>query len=94
MDEGKAPARRLRFPMPSKSGRQHRLMEAVAHSPKVAKQTGIPQKVGREFARADQQRSSVVAKRAANNKGKVGRGLVNRVTDNDPMQKDSESNWP
>ncbi|MGH9588299.1 MAG: hypothetical protein ACRD3F_15220 [Acidobacteriaceae bacterium] len=79
--------------MPSKSAKQHRLMEAVAHDPKFARKAGIPQKVGKEFARADQ-RSSVVAKRAANNKGKRGHGLTNRVTDNDPMEKDSESNWP
>ena len=39
--------------MPSKSPSQHRLMEAVAHSPAFAKKVGIPQKVGKEFAKAD-----------------------------------------
>ena len=39
--------------MPSESGKQHRLMEAVAHSPEVAKETGIPQSVGKEFSKAD-----------------------------------------
>ena len=39
--------------MPSKSAKQHNLMEAVAHSPKFAKKVGIPQKVGKEFADAD-----------------------------------------
>lgn len=39
--------------MPSKSRAQHNLMEAVAHDPKVAKKTGIPQSVGEEFAQAD-----------------------------------------
>jgi hypothetical protein len=39
--------------MPSKSPAQHRLMEAVAHNPAFAKKTGIPQKVGKEFANAD-----------------------------------------
>ena len=39
--------------MPSKSPAQHRLMEAVAHNPKFAKKVGIPQKVGKEFAKAD-----------------------------------------
>lgn len=39
--------------MPSKSPAQHRLMEAVAHSPKFAKKVGIPQKVGKDFAQAD-----------------------------------------
>ena len=40
--------------MPSKSPAQHRLMEAVAHNPKFAKKVGIPQKVGKEFAKADE----------------------------------------
>ena len=40
--------------MPSKSKAQHNLMEAVAHSPKFAKKVGISQKVGKEFARADE----------------------------------------
>jgi len=35
--------------MPSKSPAQHRLMEAVAHSPKFAKKVGIPTSVGKEF---------------------------------------------
>ncbi|MBX6392552.1 MAG: hypothetical protein IRY96_03690 [Burkholderiales bacterium] len=39
--------------MPSKSGKQHRLMEAVAHNALVAQKTGIPQKVAREFVEAD-----------------------------------------
>jgi len=39
--------------MPSKSAAQHQLMEAVAHNPAFAKKAGIPQKVGKEFAKAD-----------------------------------------
>jgi hypothetical protein len=39
--------------MPSKSAKQHRLMEMVAHDPAAAKRTGIPQKVAREFVEAD-----------------------------------------
>lgn len=39
--------------MPSKSAAQHRLMEAVAHSPKFAAKVGIPQRVGKDFAAAD-----------------------------------------
>jgi hypothetical protein len=39
--------------MPSKSGKQHRLMEAAAHNPQFAKKTGVPQKVAREFVMAD-----------------------------------------
>ena len=38
---------------------------------------------------------SVVEKRKANNAKKpTNKGYRNRVTDNDPMQKDSESNYP
>jgi hypothetical protein len=40
--------------MPSKSPAQHRLMEAVAHNPAFAKKTGIPTKIGKEFAKADE----------------------------------------
>jgi len=40
--------------MPSKSPAQHRLMEAVAHNPAFAKKVGIPAKVGKEFAKADE----------------------------------------
>jgi hypothetical protein len=40
--------------MPSKSPAQHRLMEAVAHNPAFAKKVGISQKVGKEFAKADE----------------------------------------
>ena len=42
--------------MPSKSKAQHGLMEAVAHDPKVAKRTGIPTRVGKEFEKADKGR--------------------------------------
>ena len=40
--------------MPSKSPSQHRLMEAVAHNPAFAKKVGIPSKVGKEIAKADE----------------------------------------
>jgi hypothetical protein len=40
--------------MPSKSSSQHKLMEAVAHNPSFAKKVGIPQKVGKEFSKADE----------------------------------------
>jgi hypothetical protein len=39
--------------MPSTSGKQHRFMEAIAHSPGFAKKAGVPQSVGKDFARAD-----------------------------------------
>lgn len=43
--------------MPSKSGKQHRFMEMVAHSPAAAKRVGVPQSVGKEFASADKSKS-------------------------------------
>jgi hypothetical protein len=43
--------------MPSKSLSQHRLMEAVAHNPEFAKKVGISQKVGKEFAKADEKKN-------------------------------------
>lgn len=39
--------------MPSKSSKQHRFMEMVAHDPAAAKRVGVPQSVGEEFAEAD-----------------------------------------
>ena len=39
--------------MPSKSGKQHRLMAMVANDPKAAKRLGISRSVGKEFIRAD-----------------------------------------
>lgn len=39
--------------MPSTSKRQHDFMEAVAHSPAFAKKAGVPQSVGKDFAKAD-----------------------------------------
>lgn len=42
--------------MPSKSRAQHRLMEAVAHSPAFAHKVGISPSVGREFVAADARR--------------------------------------
>lgn len=39
--------------MPSKTAKQHRLMEAVAHDPKFAKKVGIKQSVGKDFVQAD-----------------------------------------
>ncbi|EDY2030020.1 hypothetical protein GTB64_004462 [Salmonella enterica] len=48
--------------MPSKSKAQHNLMEAVAHNPQFAKEAGIPQSVGQEFAQADKRQHKFVGK--------------------------------
>jgi hypothetical protein len=42
--------------MPSKSKAQHNLMAMVAHDPAAAKRVGIPQRVGRDFMKADKGR--------------------------------------
>jgi hypothetical protein len=39
--------------MPSTSAKQHRFMEAIAHSPSFAKKAGVSQSVGKDFAAAD-----------------------------------------
>ena len=43
--------------MPSTSKKQHRFMEAVAHSPSFAKKVGVPQSVGQDFSNADKGKS-------------------------------------
>jgi len=42
--------------MPSSSAKQHKFMEAVAHSPSFAKKVGVPQSVGKDFSTADKGR--------------------------------------
>ena len=39
--------------MPSVSQKQHAFMEAIAHSPQFAREAGVPQGVGKDFAKAD-----------------------------------------
>jgi hypothetical protein len=39
--------------MPSKSGKQARFMAMIAHDPKAASRTGVPQSVGKDFNQAD-----------------------------------------
>ena len=42
--------------MPSTSKKQHKFMEAIAHSPSFAKKAGVPHSVGKEFSNADKGR--------------------------------------
>jgi len=42
-----------RITVPSKSPAQHKFFEAIAHSPEFAKKAGVPQSVGKDFAKAD-----------------------------------------
>lgn len=39
--------------MPSTSKKQAKVMAAAAHNPKFAKKVGIPQKVAKDFNKAD-----------------------------------------
>lgn len=51
-----------RVEKPSVSERQHDFMEAVAHNPAFAREAGVPQSVGREFAEADEKKADKVSK--------------------------------
>ena len=55
-----------------------------------------PKQVAKDVPVIEAMRSSVVSKRAKNNapKHKGDRGLQFRVADNDPMAKDSQTNYP
>lgn len=44
--------------MPSHSKAQHRLMEVVLHNPEIAKKTGVPLGVARDFVEADKRKGS------------------------------------
>lgn len=54
--------------MPSKSAKQHRLMEAAAHNPAFARKAGVPQRAAKEFALADIGRKFTAAPKAAKKK--------------------------
>jgi hypothetical protein len=56
--------------VPSKSLKQHNLMEMVAHSPEAAKRVGIPQSVGQEFVQADKGKKFAKALRKHGNSNK------------------------
>jgi hypothetical protein len=62
--------------MPSKSKRQHNLMELVAHNPSKAKQLGIPQSVGREFEQADKGRKFKGGGMAHEEKGEMKKDIA------------------
>ena len=58
--------------MPSKTKKQAKFMAAVANSPKFAKKAGVPQSVGKEFAKADKGKTfqeGGMASRAHDKKG-------------------------
>jgi hypothetical protein len=51
--------------MPSKTPKQKRTMAWAAHDPKAAKKLGIPQKVAKEFNRADAAKGKRKGKRGS-----------------------------
>jgi len=44
--------------MPSKTPKQKKLMQAAAHNKEFAKKVGVPQKVAKEFVKADKKKGS------------------------------------
>ena len=62
--------------MPSTSAKQHRFMQAVAHSPSFAKKVGVSQSVGKDFAAADQGRKFGSGGRAGINKPNTRHGKM------------------
>ena len=62
--------------MPSKSKKQHNLMEAVAHNPAFAKKVGIKQSVGKDFAEADKGKKFGVGGSPTVTRG--GKGQINK----------------
>ncbi len=48
--------------MPSKTPKQERFMQAVAHDKKFAEKAGVPQSVGKEFNEADKGKKSRMSK--------------------------------
>lgn len=49
--------------MPSKSPKQARLMRAAAYDPKIARKSGVPQSVAREYVKADKGKATPKSKR-------------------------------
>ena len=62
--------------MPSKSAKQHRFMEAIAHSPSFAKKAGVPQSVGKDYAAADKGKKFAGGGKAVINKQDTKHGKM------------------
>ena len=56
--------------MPSTSSKQARFMAMIAHDPKAAKRTGVPQSVGKEFNQADA-KTGILRKKKPKNGGSM-----------------------
>jgi hypothetical protein len=75
--------------MPSKSGKQHRLMALVANDPKAAKRLGIPKSVGQEYMKADKGRKfaigGVLARAGAAGAKYLSKKAAERATKKSPQ---------
>lgn len=56
--------------MPAKSKAQNRLMQAAAHNPAIAKKTGVPQSVAKEFTSSTQSTKGLPEHKDSGGKGK------------------------
>lgn len=76
--------------MPSKSGKQHRFMEMVAHDPGAAKRVGVPQSVGEDFSQADKGKSFADDGKKIGNDGKhPGFAAVQKKIEGEGYSKES-----
>ena len=66
--------------MPSKSAKQHRLMEGAAHDQKFAKKVGVPQSVASEFVRADEKKEAKQGKKEMAGKKPIPQKLTRTPT--------------
>jgi len=62
--------------MPSHSKKQHNFMEAIAHSPSFAKKAGVPQSVGKDYAKADKGRKFSKGGDMAESRAMVGKEVA------------------
>lgn len=61
--------------MPSSTPKQARLMAAVGNNPQFASKAGVPQKVGKEFNKADQMaKAAALRKPKGPSAPKIGNG--------------------
>jgi len=74
--------------MPSGSAKQHKFMEAVAHSPSFAKKVGVPQSVGKDFSNADKGKTF---KRGGDMAGKMNPGFMAMMAKKKGMQEGSKA---
>jgi len=65
--------------VPSTSKKQHKFMEAIAHSPSFAKKAGVPQSVGKEFSNADKGRKFSKGGDMKHDDAKMDKGMMQKA---------------